>query len=129
MTFFDMAGQSKIKTLLENSIKTDRIMNSYIIEGDDGMGKKTLAKIFAGYLVCENGTSCGKCRSCVLYEAENHPDVITVKKDESKKALDVDSLRSQVMEFAYVKPYISRRKVIIIPEYGGIGAASQNALL
>ncbi len=129
MTFFDMAGQSKIKALLENSIKTDRIMNSYIIEGDDGMGKKTLAKIFAGYLVCENGTACGKCRSCVLYEAGNHPDVITVKKDESKKALDVDSLRSQVMEFAYVKPYISRRKVIIIPEYGGIGAASQNALL
>lgn len=129
MTFADMAGQTKIKTLLENSIKTDRIMNSYIIEGDDGMGKKTLASIFAGYLVCETGTACGKCRNCMLYGAGNHPDVITVQKDDSKKTLDVASLRSSVMEFAYVKPYISRRKVIIIPEYGGIGASSQNALL
>lgn len=129
MTFADMAGQTEIKKLLENSIKTDRIMNSYIIEGDEGMGKKTLASIFAGYLMCETGTACGKCRSCMLYAAGNHPDVITVQKDASKKALDVESLRSQVMEFAYIKPYMSRKKVIIIPEYGGIGAASQNALL
>lgn len=129
MTFLDMAGQTKIKNLLENSIKTDRIMNSYIIEGDEGMGKKTLASIFAGYLMCETGTACGKCRGCMLYAAGNHPDVITVRKDESKKTLDVESLRSQVMEFAYIKPYMSKRKVIIIPEYGGIGAASQNALL
>lgn len=129
MTFADMAGQTEIKKLLENSIKTDRIMNSYIIEGDDGMGKKTLASIFAGYLMCETGTACGKCRGCMLYAAGNHPDVITVRKDSSKKVLDVDSLRSQVMEFAYIKPYMSRKKVIIIPEYGGIGASSQNALL
>lgn len=129
MTFADMAGQTKIKALLENSIKKDRVMNSYIIEGDEGMGKKTLASVFAGYLMCENGTACGKCRSCTLYNAGNHPDTITVQKDVSKKTLDVDSLRSQVNEFAYIKPYLGQRKVIIIPEYGRIGVASQNALL
>ena len=126
--FENIIGQSSIKNMLQSSIKNDKISHSYIFEGAAGMGKKLMAYTFAGYLVCETGNSCGKCRGCVLAKTGTHPDIITVRPKDGKKNIGVDDVR-ETIKTAQVKPYMAEKKIIILPDCDGITAEAQNAML
>lgn len=121
-------GQSAVKNLLAGSIRSGRVSHAYIFEGDIGMGKKTLAYAFARELVCENKSSCGTCKHCLLSAAGNHPDIITVLPAEDKKSISVDSVR-ELYSSVMVKPFSADKKVIIIPDCEKMTVQSQNALL
>ena len=114
---------------LERSIYANKIIQSLIIEGQEGTGKKTLANIYANALVCsdQNEKPCGKCKGCTLYLSQNHPDIFEVTK-EKKKSIGVEQIKALQKE-AIIKPNESNRKVFIIHDAHTMTPQAQNALL
>lgn len=114
---------------LERSIYTNTVIQSLIIEGQSGTGKKTLANIYTNALVCtdDKDKPCGECKGCKLFLSGNHPDIFEVKRDK-KKSIGVDEIKSLQKE-AIVKPNESTRKVFIIHDAHTLTTQAQNALL
>ena len=102
--------------LTANMIEKGREPHSVIICGEQGLGKRTLARYLAAQLLCEKGTGipCGSCRHCRLIANNAHPDVITAVSSDSGN-YKVDDIRLIVSD-AYVSPNEARMKVYIIPD-------------
>ena len=130
MRFEDFEGQDNIKSFLKQSVSDNRTMHAIIIEGERGTGKRTLAKLFATALLCEEKEDrpCGKCRHCILAKGNNHPDIITVM-HEKPNLISVDEIRSQVVGDVLIKPFYNKKKIYIIPDAWKMNVNAQNALL
>jgi len=128
LNFNDYIGQEKIKNALNDMIKTNKLSHAYMFEGADGMGKFTLAKIFAQAVLCEDTISapCGKCYSCIKFSSNNHPDFYTI----SPKGLSigVDEIR-KLQDNIIIKPIESNKKVYIIEQADKMTEQAQNCLL
>ncbi|MDO4943518.1 MAG: DNA polymerase III subunit delta', partial [Lachnospiraceae bacterium] len=125
--FENIIGHEQNIEHLEKAIKNGQVSHAYIFNGENGIGKMTMAKSFAKALLCETKNSCGTCQSCVQMESDNHPDVIYVTHE--KAGITVDDIRNQVNQSILVKPYSSDYKVYIIDEADKMNLAAQNALL
>ena len=118
-----------IRESLWLSLSKDRVFHAIIFEGPSGIGKRTLGREFAMALHCEGDVKpCGKCHACIKHKTGNHPDYIEVTPEKDKKAISVKVIREAV-EDLYIKPLISDRKVIFIPEADLCEKAAQNAML
>ncbi|MEX1377642.1 MAG: DNA polymerase III subunit delta' C-terminal domain-containing protein [Eubacteriales bacterium] len=114
---------------LERSIYSNKVIQSLIIEGQEGTGKKTLTNIYANALVCINDDEkpCGKCKGCTLFLSQNHPDIFEVSK-EKKKSIGVEQIK-ELQKEAIIKPNESTKKVFIIHDAHSMTPQAQNALL
>ncbi len=133
MKIDDIAGQTVALTHLKNALKKDQISQAYMLIGEPGMGKKTIAESFAESILCEERKPgeyehCGKCRSCHQVETGNHPDCIFVTHEKSN-LISVDEIREQLVSDVEIKPYQSSKKVYIVPDAEMMNEQAQNALL
>lgn len=128
--FKDIIGQENIIAHMKNAINLDKISHAYIINGESGMGKKTLAKVFSMTLQCEKGGDepCMECHSCKQALSDNHPDIKWVT-HEKVSTISVDDIREQINNDIAVKPYSGRHKIYIVDEAEKMTVAAQNALL
>ncbi|MGE5329359.1 MAG: DNA polymerase III subunit delta' [Deltaproteobacteria bacterium] len=128
MNFNDFVGQEKIKSTLKDIIQSGKLSHAYMFEGADGMGKSTLARIFAQAALCRNfeKAPCGECSSCTKLSNSNHPDFYTI----SPKGLSigVDEVR-KLQENIIIKPIESEKKVYIIEQADKMTEQAQNCLL
>ena len=126
--FEDIVGNKHVVKNLKTSVDTGKISHAYIINGDEGTGKKLLSKIFAKAILCEgNNSPCDKCASCHSFDNNNNPDVIYVKSD--KKTIGVKEVRDQIVDIVDVKPYKYNYKIFIIENADKMSIAAQNAIL
>lgn len=127
--FGSIVGHEQIIEHLQSAIKMGKVSHAYIINGEKGMGKKTIAYTFAKTLQCgEHATnSCNTCKSCLQVESGNHPDVITVTHE--KISIGVDDIRVQVNGDIAIKPYSGPYKIYIIDDADKMTEQAQNALL
>lgn len=125
--FDNVIGNEKIKEILNTSIEQNKISHSYLFIGIDGIGKKIMAKIFSKRILClDNGTCNNKCKSCIEFETENHPDFKIIKPDGNTiKIEQIRILQKEIQE----KPIISSRKIYIIDDADKMTKEAQNALL
>lgn len=121
-------GRENIARLFENSIKNDRLSQAYIITGEKGMGKKTVARYIASLILCESHTACGKCPSCMSMQKGSHPDLVFLKRDEDKASLGVENVRAVKTE-VYTRPAMSDYKVILVEEMHLATTQAQNSML
>ena len=133
MKIDDIAGQTVALTHLKNALKKDQISQAYMLIGEPGMGKKTIAESFAESILCEERKPgeyehCGKCRSCHQVETGNHPDCIFVTHEKSN-LISVDEIREQLVSDVELKPYQGSKKVYIVPDAEMMNEQAQNALL
>lgn len=133
MKIDDIAGQTVALTHLKNALKKDQISQAYMLIGEPGMGKKTIAESFAESILCEERKPgeyehCGKCRSCHQVETGNHPDCIFVTHEKSN-LISVDEIREQLVSDVEIKPYQGSKKVYIVPDAEMMNEQAQNALL
>jgi DNA polymerase-3 subunit delta' len=128
--FSDIIGHEDIVRHFKNSIELGKVSHAYILNGEKGAGKRTLAAVVAKTLQCEEGgpDPCGKCRSCLQAESNNQPDIIWVN-HEKPNIISVDEIREQVVNDVALKPYSSRYKIYIIPDAQLMNPQAQNALL
>lgn len=128
--FSDIIGHEDIVKHFKSSIELSKVSHAYILNGEKGVGKKTLASVVAKSLQCESGEAdpCGKCRSCLQVETGNQPDIIWVK-HEKPNIISVDEIRTQIINDIDLKPYSSRYKIYIVPDSQMMNQQAQNALL
>ncbi|XME01928.1 DNA polymerase III subunit delta' [Lachnospiraceae bacterium C1.1] len=129
-SFYDIIGQQTAVNFLQGAIREKRVSHAYIFDGQPMSGKRTLARIFAETLLCEEGgdNPCGHCHSCAMAKSGNHPDIITVS-HEKPATLSVGEIRQQLVGDIGIKPYTGRKKVYIVPDASLMNPQAQNALL
>lgn len=126
---FPLSENGHIKTALQNAISSNKIPHAIIIEGENGLGKKTLARFIAMAAICTGADKpCGECENCRLETGSNHPDIIRIRPQEKKKSILVEQIRDMRQE-VYIKPHTAERKVYIIEQADTMNASSQNAIL
>lgn len=128
--FSDIIGHEDIVKHFKSSIELGKVSHAYILNGEKGAGKRTLAKVVAKTLQCETGEQdpCGTCHSCIQAESGNQPDIIWVN-HEKPNVISVDEIRKQVVNDIDLKPYSSKYKIYIIPDAQLMNPQAQNALL
>ena len=130
LEFKDILGHEQIKEHFQNAAATGKVSHAYILSGEEGMGKKTLANAFAMTLLCEEGgrEPCMQCHACKQVLSGNHPDLIYVT-HEKPASMGVDDIREQLINDITIKPYSSAYKIYIIPDANKMTEQAQNALL
>ena len=127
--FRDMLGQEPVLRALINALDSNRLHHAYLFTGMRGVGKTTIARIFAKCLNCEtNGVSsnpCGECSACRDIEAGRFFDQIEV---DAASRTKVEETRELLENVPYA-PASGRYKVYLIDEVHMFSNHSFNALL
>lgn len=128
--FQDIIGHEQIKEHLQKAIEGKKVSHAYILTGEAGMGRKSLANAFAMTLLCEKGLRepCMECHACKQAMSRNHPDLIYVT-HEKPASIGVDDIREQINDTIMVRPYSSYYKIYIVDEAEKMTVQAQNALL
>lgn len=130
LTFSEILGHEQIKDHFINAIRMEKVSHAYILSGEAGMGRKTLANAFALTLLCETGqdSPCLQCHACKQVLSGNHPDLIYVT-HEKPASIGVDDIRMQINDTISIRPYSSAYKIYIVDESEKMTPQAQNALL
>ena len=126
----DILGNEHIVEHFKKAIENNKVSHAYIINGEKGMGKRTVAKAFAMTLLCEEkGTvPCMKCHSCIQALTDNNPDLIMITPDKPT-TLSIDHIRQTLVNDVELKPYSNSHKVYIVEDAELMNNAAQNAIL
>ncbi|MEK7545867.1 MAG: DNA polymerase III subunit gamma/tau [Patescibacteria group bacterium] len=129
-TFAEVAGQEHVKAALANEAATGHVAHSYLFSGPRGVGKTSIARIFAKAINCgaraKDGDPCGACAPCVEISEGRALDVIEI---DAASNTGVDNVREQVIEHARFAPSSLAYKVFIIDEVHMLSTSAFNALL
>ena len=127
-TFSNVVGQEHVLKALINGLDQGRLHHAFLFSGTRGVGKTTLARIFAKSLNCEQGVSstpCGECQSCLEVDSGRFVDLIEV---DAASRTKVDDTRELLDNVQYA-PSRGRYKVYLIDEVHMLSTSSFNALL
>ncbi len=127
-TFDELVGQDHVRRALTNALDSGRIHHAFLFTGTRGVGKTTIARIFAKALNCERGVSstpCGECGACRDIDAGRFVDLLEV---DAASRTKVDDTRDLLENVQYA-PARGRYKVYLIDEVHMLSAHSFNALL
>jgi len=127
-SFHTLVGQEHVLRALVNALDNDRLHHAYLFTGTRGVGKTTIARIFAKSLNCEQGVSstpCGVCSACTEIDEGRFIDLIEV---DAASRTKVDETR-ELLENVQYAPTRGRYKVYLIDEVHMFSNHSFNALL
>lgn len=127
-SFDDVVDQKYIIETLKNSILNDKISHAYMFFGPRGIGKTTVAKIFARAVNCtnnSNGNPCEKCDSCITSAEKECVDIIEIDAASNNGVDEIREIKSKVN----LVPNSLKYKVYIIDEVHMLTAGAFNALL
>ncbi len=126
--FSELVGQDHVVRALINALDRDQLHHAYLFTGTRGVGKTTIARIFAKALNCEQGVSstpCGECTSCLEIDEGRFLDLIEVDAASNRKVEETRELLDNVQ----YSPARGRYKVYLIDEIHMLSKHSFNALL
>lgn len=127
-SFLEMVGQEHVLKALVNALDQDRLHHAYLFTGTRGVGKTTVARIFAKCLNCESGVTskpCGTCGACREIAEGRFVDLIEIDAASRTKVEDMREL----LENVQYAPTRGRFKVYLIDEVHMLSTSSFNALL
>jgi DNA polymerase III subunit gamma/tau len=126
--FSELVGQEHVRRALVNALVSGRVHHAFLFTGTRGVGKTTIARIFAKCLNCETGVTaepCGVCAACREIDAGRFPDLLEV---DAASRTKVDDTRELLDNVQYA-PSRGRFKVYLIDEVHMLSTHSFNALL
>lgn len=128
-TLDDVVGQEVVVTTLKNAFERNNLHHAYLLVGQFGSGKTSVARILAAMENCEKGASlypCGKCDNCVKIHDGTHTDIIEL--DAASSAGKVDQVRQLKTEALY-NPINTKKKYFILDEIHRASSEALDALL
>ena len=126
--FEELMGQEHVVTVLVNALAQQRLHHAYLFTGTRGVGKTTIARIFAKSLNCETGITpkpCGQCDTCLEIDQGRFVDLLEIDAASKTK---VDDTR-EILDNVQYAPTRGRYKVYLIDEVHMLSKSSFNALL
>lgn len=111
---------------LQYRLETQQLHHGLLFVADQGVGENDIINQLTKSLVCANKNACGKCKACLLYEAQSHPDIKRVVSD--KPSIGVDLIRS-ASEFVTTTSQLLGNKVVVIENIERMTESASNSLL
>ncbi len=128
MSFSDITGNARIKNILAKALQRDRVPNSLMFSGPNGVGRIDMALVVAKALNCLNlkDDACETCTACTAINKGVFPDVMRIVPE--KDMLKIDQMRI-LKEAAYLRPMVGRKRVFIVDPAEKMNTEASNSLL
>ena len=127
--FEEVVGQSHVTRTLQNAIKQEKLAHAYLFTGTRGVGKTSIARLFAKAIRCENRkpdfNPCLICASCRDIDAGNSMDYIEI---DGASNNSVDDVRALIENVNYL-PTRGKYKIYVVDEVHMLSVSAFNALL
>jgi len=128
VSFADITGNSRVRNILKKGLKKERLPNSLLLCGPDGVGKRETAFVLAKALNCltKHDDSCEECANCRAIQKGNFPDVLVLfPKNDVIKIDEIRDLKKTVC----LKPMIGRKRVFILIDSEKMTEPASHSLL
>jgi len=128
MSFQSLAGQDRVKRMLQNGLRNHSLAHAYIFNGANGSGRREMAMTLAKAVYCQESIddACGQCLNCRKVEHHNHPDFVWIEPDGVN--LKIEQIRSLQQQFTY-RSATSQTKVYVIQDAERMTNQAANSLL
>lgn len=126
--FSEVVGQKHIIKTLKNAVSENKVMHAYLFSGPRGIGKTSLARIFARAVNCLNPVNGEPCNECANCRAVMHEDTTDIVELDAASNNGVEEIRN-ILEKVNFLPSQLNKKVYIIDEVHMLSGAAFNALL
>jgi DNA polymerase-3 subunit gamma/tau len=127
--FEEVVGQGHVTRTLQNAIKQDKLAHAYLFTGTRGVGKTSIARLFAKAIRCENRkpdfNPCLVCSSCRDIDSGNSMDYIEI---DGASNNSVDDVRALIENVNYL-PTKGKYKIYVVDEVHMLSVSAFNALL
>lgn len=129
MNVTGFVGNKRITDQLGALVDSGRFPQALVIEGEDGIGKKTLAKLIAAALVCRGENKpCKACPQCRKAYEGVHPDISEYSGSGGANSFHIDTVRDIIRD-VYIRPNEASRKIYILENAHTMSIPAQNAIL
>jgi DNA polymerase-3 subunit delta' len=131
MAFSSIFGHDAVKRFFVSALEADRLGHGFLLEGPEGVGKRTFALEVARSLLCkqpQRGLACGQCSGCKRVVSRAHPDLIVLEREPGAKLLKIDAVRDLQQQLA-LTPMEGGARVAIIDDAHLLGTSAGNSLL
>lgn len=110
----------------------NRLPHALLLTGVQGIGLGYFADCLSASLLCqrtlENGAACGECKSCILFHAGNHPDLVRIEPEEAGKQIKVDAIR-ELIDYIHLSSQYGGYKLASIKPAEAMNRSAANTLL
>jgi DNA polymerase III subunit delta' len=131
MTFASVLGHERIKALLQDALRRERLPGAILLSGPEGVGKRMLALAAARALLCDtrSGEACDKCPPCNRTAKRLHPDLFVLEPEGATvKSIKIEPVRDLVREIV-ARPFEGPARAFIVDDAHLTTEQAQNALL
>lgn len=118
--------------LISSAITGNKLHHALLLTGPEGIGLGQFTNLLTSALLCHrpdaDGFMCGECKSCILFKAGNHPDLMLLEPEEAGKQLKVELVRDLVVFMQLTNQY-GRKKLAVIDPADAMNRSAANSLL